>query len=202
MKPVYFILFTLLFTVGTPGCKKEISNCPDALQYFDINGVEATIYSTMGSKGFDEQLTTYDSTTVENYYINCNYNVTYYSDNSFSLPALFINSAYALSCLENGYGGSKEGLENVYVITKQDFSSTYHSGDTINALVMATDGFNNYMPLEKYVSNNSQGIRFSSVNIKLSEKPGNQAAAHGFTIIFKLKNGEEYTVNTPAVYFY
>lgn len=188
--------------VGTPGCKKELGSCPDALEYFNINGVDATVYSTFGSNGFDQQLYTNDSADIKNYYINCNYKVAYYSDNSLSFPSLFMNSAYALSCPENGYNGSEEGLESVTVLTKNDFSSSFPAGDTINSIVMATDGFNNYMPLNQYVSNNGQVIRYTSVNIKLSEKPDNLSVPHGFTIIFKLKNGETYTVHTPEVYFY
>jgi hypothetical protein len=125
---------------------------------------------------------------------------TYLSDNKNIIG----QNLYALSCDENGFAGSKVGVDTVYLISQQDYNSQYLKGDTINKIVLTNywtyyeKDFDNFFPLTQYIQENKEKIKRDVFEIKFIEPPLNNGD-FDFKLILILKNGEMFEKTSDKV---
>ncbi len=154
------ILLTTLLTIGFTfqNCMNKC-DCPriDGL-FFDIKGIAL---SNIPSK---------EKVDFENYFgINLAYQVDFITSvDEKNQPWNFslMNTALACDCVFNGISGSKnENLDNVTVITLNDFDSEHLANDTINDLMQVRVGEFNLVDLNQYLEQDSMLI--PKVNFEL-----------------------------------
>ena len=150
-------LIILLFAGGIPiSCLKDSCDgtpeCPPITgDYFDIVGVELYnhTYQINGDHiSFTGNLSFDDSLDLKGLVVD--FDVNYVSTNTnvkckgFNL---FMNSAIACSCPENGSFGLKgKYLKELHVITINDFNDEFSANDTLNEIIY----LNNYLDYESY----------------------------------------------------
>jgi hypothetical protein len=170
-------------------------NCgPITGAFFDIKGMDLFNYKRVEEnsvKLLEENevvfYSDYESLLVE-------YNVDYITQrqpkrSSFSL----IPSAYACSCIYDGYAGSKiEKLSNLTVITLNDFDETHRANDTINDLILVKGSYSQDDEyLEAYLLADTTNIQIPGIALKVDRKP-TLDENFKLRIIVELSNGEVY----------
>lgn len=191
--------FVLAF--GIPACNP----CDGVIPFFDIQSIEVGSYKKTGQYySKREKLSNNDFVSFNDHMIVCDYNVIYYSQN-YTIP-FATNSVYARTCEKQGYNGSEEGINAIYVITTTNYNA-FAAGDTINSIVEVGEGGyyssdKDYETLNIFTDKNKNTIRSSyGFNLRLTEKPQDLSTAYSFTVVVELGNGEIYDRVTPKVYF-
>lgn len=196
---VHFLIVVFLL-IGPAACFYS-EKCPEAIPYFSIQGL--SIYNrVVTGQGYDRSrlVEVNESINWKNYFMQTEFDVTYHS----KLKALGNTNLYALSCNENGYSGSKIGIDTLYFITLQDYNGRYLKNDTLNSVVLINyettnaNDFDSFFSLSKYIDENKSGILRNGLDIKLTEPPSESAKEYQFKLIYILKNGEKFegTSNT------
>lgn len=209
-KKLTFIFLTSILFLGFPSCDDDMGNCPDSDEFFDINGIQVENF-----KGRERDyengrnvnpLVDGESVPFENFLIRASFDVEYYPESQAFLNIDFSNKAYALSCFGNGYKGTKEQLDTLYLVTNNDFNESFAAGDTINGIVEADAPSSfweivEFLPLSDYVNNAQNKIETEWFQMKLTELPSFKDQSHSFTLIYHLQNGEVYSAQTENVKF-
>lgn len=189
------VLLTTLLTIGFTfqNCIPECNCSPIDTPFFDIKGIAI---SNMPSKA---------EVDFENYFgIYMSYQVDYITsvcekkqDWGFSL----MNTALACDCDFNGSQGSKnEKLDNVTVITLNDFDSEHLANDTINDLMQVRVGEFNLVDLDQYLQQDSMLI--PKVNLELGlmlKKAPELNKSFEVKIIVDLSTSETYEATSQPI---
>ena len=176
--------FTVLFTVGfsLPGC---FCNCPKLRgQYFDVREMRVT-----------------NGMIPEGYRLFVDFDVSYYNFNKNQLEPFnfsLINSAYACSCLKDGEDGSKEKLQGLTVITKNDFDPQHLANDTINDL-LDVQIYREKYDLQNYLQQDTSAYLYRGYTFLLKKKP-QLNKEFKVEVILTLDNGEVFWQTNEPIY--
>lgn len=154
------VLLATILTIGFTfqNCNKECDCPPIEGSFFDIKGITISNMPSKAQVDFDNYFGINMAYQVD--YITCTYEKK--QDWNFSL----MNTALACDCEFNGFLGSKnEKLDNVTVITLNDFDSEHLANDTINDLMQVRVGEFNFVDLNQYLQQDSMLI--PEVNLEL-----------------------------------
>lgn len=204
MKKIYLTFGLLVILFACESINIPDYECSENGAYFDVEGIET---SHVRRDDFSVQYPRLDTVDFNLHRVMVNYQVSYYSENSWSFPKLsFIPKAYALSvsCIQ-GWKGSKEGLENIEVRTQFAINDNIAAGDKVNELmnIVVYPGigdFGEIYDLEEYLDQNSIKIESLFFLLFLKEKP-TVSDTVAFDIEVELGNGEKYNVSTePIIY--
>lgn len=204
MNNIKTTLLTVLFTIGfiLPSCKKDFSGlCGDvaSFRYFDIKGLDVFAYQD-DVDGFE----IFDSVDTISFSENVGIFMQYQADyHAAILPAMgLMNSAVACSVI-GGYDGSKtEKLEDISIITLNDFDKDHLANSSIGDLLeVDLDGINeDTLPLMDYLANQTENIKKQALKIRLKKAPElNQEFL--FKIEVELSTGERYEAENIPIYF-
>ncbi|MEZ4933532.1 MAG: hypothetical protein R2788_15600 [Saprospiraceae bacterium] len=203
MKKFVLFLLVLFLVIGVtfPSCiiDDDIDcNCPPITGgYFRILDLDLTNYSIFGFKP------TQNSTISHvDFLLRINIGYEFYActkpdiNKGFSL----INSALACSCIYDGIYGAKEKIEEIVVITKNDFSNDLLAGDTINQQMEILDYFfGEKESLQAFVGRDDNLLQFDGFELFLKNAPQLDSLFE-VEIKITLDNGEEFTIeNEPVI---
>lgn len=193
-------VLVLALVVGLPlqMCSPENDNdcnCgPITGSYFDIKGMESANYRNIDENSVRRMLENETVPYSEYAGLWIEYEVDYISQRR-SKPSSFsmINSAYACSCLYDGYAGSKnEKLANISVITLNDFDETHRANDTINDLIVVKGYyFQEDEYLQNYLVNDTTNILFPGIQLLVDRKP-TLNENYKVKVVVELSTGEVY----------
>lgn len=196
---IKIITVALLITGFIPGCFFPDCDCPPVEgAYFDINGISVKNYRKSGGQLSENQtvvFSEYGSLLID-------YSVDYISlmekhRSTFNNP--FITSALACSCNENGDHGAKtEAIESLTLITLNDFDAEHPANDTINDLFSTYYNGTRYNNIVDFPGQNAGLIQQEDIEMFLSKAPVDNPEFR-VKVIFKLNNGEEYTVESKPL---
>lgn len=192
---------TLLITGFLPGWHCTICDCPDILgDYFNVTGV-----SVIQRDQANNILVDSSSIAFSQYKgIFLDYQVDYHAlvpkctHPSFS--GAFLSEAMACECDYNGYRGSKtEMLEDILLITQNDFDAQHLANDTINDLfevnyLGSIYSLNDFLALQ-----NGQLLGQEDIVLTLTKAPQTNPAFK-VKVIFKLSENEEYQAESTLVH--
>lgn len=188
-----FVFVMLIMTLPS-ACSFLGIGCPKPLSYFDIDGI-ALSNLEFTNTGLNPWKIVGNNKSIrwDTYLLRVDFKATYYAENKKSGADL-----YALSCVEDGYLGSKTGVDTLYFITLTDFNNTYQKNDTLNNAVVLNywtsepSDFQKFFPITQYIAENRNTIKRSYFEIKLTEAPLNPLTDAKFKIIYSLKNGSRF----------
>jgi hypothetical protein len=186
-------MMTLIIIIGPTSCF-FFESCPDVLPYFQIRGLDITnaLYTGQGLNPW-RIINSNETLKYDQYFMRIGFEKTFLSQDRISGG----QNLYALSCNENGYAGSKVGVDTIYLIAQQDYNSRYLKGDTLNQILLTNywtynkQDFDNFFPLTQYIQENKEMIQRDALEIKIIEPPLNNNE-FDFKLIFILKNGERF----------
>ena len=149
--------------------------CPSPIgEYFDIEGITLSKRKSSGTCCTAVLQENEEISFSDFYGIVLQYEVRFHSSNhkpqnswGFSL----INSAYACSCVENGWLGSKEEkINNLSIITLNDFDDNHIANEEINDLFEVRTR-ENLFDLTEYLAQDTSLIEFRELDLKLKQAP-------------------------------
>lgn len=196
---------TILLAIGLgfPNC--DDCKCdPVEGEYFDVQGISRLVnYKKRGTCCADA-LKEGDAIKLSQYSgLSINLDVNYISNNmkhqckwDFSL----INEALACECVYNGWLGSKEEkLDDLTIITLNDFDAEHMANDTINDL-MTISKYPDILDLNDFLSQDTALLDYESISVKLKKAP---AANKEFKVkvIITLSTGEIYDAESTPIIF-
>ena len=205
------ILTTAFFITGFSFLRCTTDDCGDyvTLPFFDIQDVTLTNFMY----GLSDEITEIDEDAQvsknETTLIFLDYSVEYHAQNKpYFKPFSIINTAYGCSPIEDGQAGSKEEiLENLTVITLNDFDDNHLANDTINDLfsvpnheyfqVFAGTG----ETLNTFLTQNTQPIEKKDLYLELLQKPTLNDTFQ-VKIIMELSTNEIYEMESLPFVFY
>ena len=185
-------------------CNPDDCGCPPFQgDYFDIQGVELVNYQTREDcsrciRLIEEE----ESVRFADYrYLSVDYQVEYYGDDLAATPKQsfsLINSAFACSCIEDGYFGSQdERLDDLTVITLNDFDEQHRAGDTINDL-LEVQFFDESTDLNEYLALDTALIKYDQLGLALKKAPDLNEEYH-VRVDVKLSTGEVYQTQSRPI---
>lgn len=157
---ILFVGFNFQNCGDEEGYRCECGTVP----FFDVNGFELAHYSA--GIYYTEKISN-DSISFNNYrFTKLDYTVDYLScrrneTDVFDIGFTTMSAAYGCSCLASGFNGAKtEGLNDLTIITLNDFSENYLAKDTINDIIEFYDNslLKDPKTLDEFVSQNSNLI--------------------------------------------
>lgn len=195
---VFFIFFSLL--LSCIGDEADMGRCGSVDPHFAIQGLEASPHKrTTGTFPWavaDRSEEVYSHL----YYIRVNLVSIYHSYNQ---PTGGGSNLYALTCPQPGHGGSKEGIDQLFVATLNDYNENYAANDTINNMVVFSDwsrSDGDFKPIDEYIEENKGGVKKESFFLKLAESPLEERSEQAFKIIYILNNGDRFeTITYPIM---
>lgn len=191
------VAVTLLFFLFL-GCEVTDNGgeCPDALPFFDINGLNISnrVFETSCC---GDVITNNQRIELERFVIFGNYEFTLHAETPSK--GGFFSRSYALSCIAGGHEGSKETISEFVVTTHFDFNENYLAGDTINDLITFND-FITDRSLNELLAEEERAILSPQFFLQLTERPTATDTA-SFHINITLDNGENYSGTSGNVIF-
>ena len=149
-----------------------------------------------------EFVATNDTVEIEKYFADIRFQSDYYTENKSD----YWNSGmlYALSCVEPGYEGSKEGISQLEIITIHDFNSEYQANDTITNIlefgqVAVTVDFSDFVPHSEFVELRENNLFGQSMAFRVVEPIDNEIQLAQFKVYLKLTNGDTFESVTDSV---
>lgn len=191
------LVFALMIGLPLQMCSPHDDDCncnPITGAYFDINGMVVNNYKWVGTNSVSlmvaDEVVQYDDYAG----LGVEYSVDYIAQRRSKWPSFsLVPSAYACSCLSNGYKGSKnEKLSNITVITLNDFDEDHLANDTINDLILVRDYFSqeDYY-LGDYLLNDTINIQIPVIQLKVDKKPALDEN-YKVKVVVELSTGEVY----------
>ena len=177
----------------------EMGLCDGIEPYFSIEGIEASPYQRTAVGYPWAAVGTSEVVYSHLYHIGINLVSTFHS---FDRTTTGGSNLYALSCRPPGYLGSKEGVDQLFVVTLHDYNDNYAANDTINNIVLYGHRFpsdGDFKPLGEYLEEHKEGVKSGSFLLKLAEPPAEERSNQAFKIIYTLTNGEEFEATTYPV---
>ncbi len=203
MKTIKTIGLTVFLIIGFTfqNCD-PCDDCADILgSYFDIEGLELNHYR-IKEGCCAEQLFEGDEVIFSDYgSLTIDYLVNYHSYNCEKANFLdfsLVNSAYACSCAQNGYRGSKEeSLNSLIILTLNDFDEEHLANDTINDLLNVSL-YTETVDLEEYVARDTSLIQYEQLNLELKQAPTLDDDLK-LKVILSLSTGETYEAESASI---
>ncbi len=158
------IVLTILLAIGFTfqNCEIDCGCAPVEGNFFDIKGIELSNIANDTEVAFEDY-----------FGINLAYQVDFVVNNfkkSHQWDFSLMNTALACDCDFNGSQGSKnEKLDNLTVITLNDFDSEHLANDTINDLMQVRLQEFSFIHLNQYLQQDSGFI--PKVNLELGLMP-------------------------------
>lgn len=198
-KTILIIGFFFLTTVIS--CN-PFGECPDIKPYFSIQGLRLSNLAFIG-KGQNPWMAISEGDSIKwsNFFIRAGFDQSYHSYKTRNSGA----ELYALSCESSGFAGSKVGIDTMYVVTLQDYSSTHRNNDTINDIVVANywtynqEAYHNFFPLSTYISENDSTIKESTFEFKFTKEPNLNKGEYQFKLIYVLDDGHTFEATSERV---
>lgn len=200
MKSKTIVIFTFCL-IGSTVVSCINGTCDPVPPHFEIKGIESfnMRYTNSGLNPW-ETLAENESIIWSNYFTRFGFEMNFIAE----LPWNFGGAVLATSCDEPGGAGDKIGVDTVIVRTAFDYNENYMAGSVINEIILTntwtfrTEDFDKFLPLEAYISENSEGVRSQTFELKLTEEPST-TRNFAFDISYKLNNGEEFRHQTATV---
>ncbi|WP_421897415.1 hypothetical protein [Marinoscillum sp.] len=175
--------------------------CDPVPLHFEITGVESENweYVNLDSNPF-ESLELGDSTHWNTFMTQFIFQANYTALSTRDFGA----SLLATSCSQPGEAGDIIGVDTVVVRTVFDYNENYVSGAVINDIILAkgrfrvSDTFDDFLPLENYLSENSEGVTAITFQLILAESPTTNTP-FAFDLTFVLNNGEVFQHRSPLI---
>lgn len=199
-------LLALVLTIGFSfeNCSFiDQCNCPPFMgDFFNIQGIDLDQYKKDRDCCADKMAENEQVTFAQYHGMIIDFEVEYHSyndkkqtDGAFSL----MPSAWACSCLDNGWKGSKnEALQSLTVTTLNDFDSEHLANDTINDL-LEVNAFGDNTNLDTYVMEHASSlIMFEDIFIKLKKAPVLNTE-YKIKVAMGLSTGEVYEIVSKPV---
>ena len=176
--------------------------CDPVPPHFEIKGITSynLRYTNSGKSNPWETIEENESIVWTNFFTRFGFEVNYIASKHLNFGGALV----ALSCEEAGGAGDKIGVDTVIVRTLFDYNENYPTGSVINDIVLINrwtffyDGFDKFLPLEDYLIENSEGVRYDTFELKLTEAPST-SRTFSFDVTYKLNNGEEFQHKTTPV---
>ncbi|MFK7905562.1 MAG: hypothetical protein AB8B69_10575 [Chitinophagales bacterium] len=199
----FLILFVFLFGFGAPSCEPP---CECALvegEFFDIREVTLANWKLDNISGgvSANLLEEGESVNSDAYQLWANFEVDYVGlqlppENNFSFS--LIPSAYACSCIENGEQGGKETLQDLQIITKNDFDADHPANSSLNDLMVINFGQDEENLVDYLERAVREPFMFPSFFLTLKQGPS-VPSNFEVTVAMTLDNGEFYEVDSEVV---
>ncbi|MEO1260704.1 MAG: hypothetical protein AAFZ15_18040 [Bacteroidota bacterium] len=204
MKNLFLFLLVLFFTVGIvfPSCQNDDDgiNCkcpPITGEFFRINDLDIINRNLNGN-----EIATNEIVSLDDYIIGIQIDPEFYAlqkrkiNTGFSL----MNSALACSCIFDGMSGAKERIEEMTIVTKNDFSDNLLANDTISSLFeIRDDYYGGQFSIDSFIDREQNLLYFDGLYLLLKNKPTTDTAFQ-IELKIKLDNGEEFIVeNEPVI---
>jgi hypothetical protein len=141
------------------------------------------------------ELEPFDTIRQSHYLIDVLFDVEYYAKKSKASTGML----YALTCLEPGYKGAKDGIENVSVLTLEDLSVDYRANDTIRDGIWFEGYRMNYTTTE-FVGAHRNAIMEDYFSLFIRKELKDSIQKCQFKIILELTNGDVFETITEPVY--
>lgn len=189
------VFLTLILTIGFTF--QNCCNCPEIDgEFFDIRDMEVI---HQDSRGFFTDL---EELSFNEYgFLALIFEVDYIAfQECMHWNFSTMSSAYGCDCTVNGTSGSRdEMIQNLDVITVNDYNEDYAAGDTINELINVFT-FGEEIDLNTYVESVVENIQETSLRMTLDEVPtmNNEFQVR---IRMDLSTGERYDVISRAISF-
>ena len=177
----------------------DMGDCGPVEPFFAIQGIEASPYKRTTGTFPCAVAGTSEVVYSHLYHIGVNLVSSYHS---FDRTTNGGSNLYALSCSHPGYLGSKEGIDQLFVVTLHDYNDNYAANDTINNMVLYGDGrssVEDFKPLDEYLEEHKERVKSESFLLKLTESPTEELSEQAFKIVYILKNGKEFETTTYPV---
>lgn len=200
IKDIRTRVLILALVVGLPlqMCSPENDdgcNCPPITgSFFDIKGMELESYRNISENSVARMLENEVVPYAEYAGLWIEYEVDYISQRRAKRPSFsMISSAYACTCVYDGYAGSKiEKLSNIFVITLNDFDETHKANDTINDLILVKgNSFQEDEYLQDYLMKDTTNIQFPGIQLLVDRKP-TLNENYKVKVVVELSTGEVY----------
>ncbi len=185
------LILTLILTIGFTFQQCIDCKCPTITQpYFDIQAME-----------LQENIRNYpnlEENTEVDFVDFSSLSIFFEADLVSSAKApckhgfSLMNSAYACSCIEGGHEGSKnEYLDNLTIITLNDFDSLHLANSSLNDLWSTYDERYEKIPVNDYLQQDTSKISSQEMTLFLSKAPELDSSFQ-VKIIAELSTGEVY----------
>lgn len=113
----------------------------------------------------------------------------------------FSSSAFACSCPDPGWDGSKhEAFVNIIITTLVDMDTTFNAGDTVTQL-FSIDWDLDTLSIPAFLAKDTGKVQYERYNLILSERPGPDVEELNFQVRVELSTGEAYTDQTGSIFF-
>lgn len=190
----YFFIITILI-LGPSACGL-FQSCPEALAYFQIEGLEVSHYR-FNDDPYGDPIVPNAKIPWQEYGLKTDFKTTYYSSHDENPGGAYL---YALSCLQDGYMGTETGVDTLYFVTLGDYNEEYVKNDTLNNIILINDWFNGttFYSLADYLNQNSENILSENFTVKLTEGPAVDVALE-FEIVYVLTSGDEFKRKSSVV---
>ncbi len=170
--------------------------------YFDIKGIGVN-HVKINEHGSVQTVIKADSISFSDYkHLNISYDTDYLSQKSpsFHWKNLgFISSAMACDPFEQGYMGSKnERLENLTLITLNDFDEDHLENDTINDL-FSINYFSQDISIAEYLAKDTTLIENTFLNLMLKKAPEMDNNLK-IKVVVDLSTGEQYIEESSVLF--
>ncbi|MEQ9186177.1 MAG: hypothetical protein RLP15_00465 [Cryomorphaceae bacterium] len=163
--------------------------------YFDINDLEVGHTSTSGNYLDLEQPIQRDAYAG----IGLSFETDYIVQSHLS--ASFANAAYACSCLEPGWAGSKhEAFESITITSTEAIGDQISAGDTVTQLFAIRWDLDT-MDIAQFIALDTGNIAYEYYNLILKEFPSGEVESFEFDVRVALSTGEVYTDRTAKIFF-
>jgi hypothetical protein len=202
MKILISVVLIFIFITGIPACVGEVNPCGNVPPFFRITRINNT-EMRISNSGPDIIIPPSGTGTFSNHFFQTDFAVSYYATNTQQpqQQPLFINTAYATSCVDEGYMGCKEGIDTVFFITTVDIDSTLAANDTINNAIFMANNNSSFLPVQEYIKANKGGVANTIFQWKLMRKPADLSVAYFFKVVVRLSNGDEFSTVTAPYFF-
>lgn len=194
-KNIYLAALVGLMILGPSACGL-FQTCPEALPYFQIEGIDLEHYR-FNDDAYGDPVVPNAKTTWQEYGLRTDFRASYLASQKETAGGSYL---YALSCVEDGYMGTKVGFDTLYLITKADYNANFAADDTLNTIIQMNDWFlgTGFYNPQDYKADNSESIRSEYFTIKLTEGPSQDTALQ-FDLVYVLTSGEEFRKTSDIV---
>ncbi|MGK7392275.1 MAG: hypothetical protein ACNS60_18120 [Candidatus Cyclobacteriaceae bacterium M2_1C_046] len=195
---VVLITILVIFILPIISC---INHCDNTTTpYFKI--IDIVTYHTQYTGNDSEpwaSVTENESVFWDQYYLRAAFEVDYHAYIKNSAGA----NLYAESCIGPGEGGSKTGIDTLYVVTLRDYNESYLANDTINDIILVNNTYYfstvDPQPLSKYISDNKEGISLDYFEVKLKEESAKATGEYQFKLIYILEDQVQFEAISEKV---
>lgn len=203
---------SLLFVACETFSDEPLCDCGDVPEFFDVDGISNLIHQEQDSRSILPPDTSEEAAVSwQNHelllelsiggFLGSESNPQTQAKPFFSL----ISSAYACTCLPPGWNGSNEIIQELNIITMNDYDSLHKAGDSLNDILSIIPlGFGNdeQVALTDYLQIDSLNVTRESYRFRLQQGPSENAIFQ-VKLVSTLRNTdgreENYEIESPSI---